>query len=1079
MCRRLFQQALWVGLAFAGLVVPAQVGTCSTASVTTRKNGDAVERVPTDSRREYRITHWTAENGLPQNSIKALAQTRDGYLWIGTLKGLARFDGVRFKVFDHGDTPEMTHDSINDLAVDAADGGLWIGTGDGLLYYRDHRFERYGAEHGIKAGVGNLCVAPPGGVWFACRWGQVGFAYASHVQWREFGLNSDVNTVRQLGEATSEHLLALLGGNHNLCRIELSTNSLVPVKLPEPSAHCSSFFHDTDKSLWVCRDDGIWQASGEAWIRVTTADKQIGPWPNRMYRTSDGQRWVTQREGDRCSLQRLVGGRLEPFEASEFSEVMNVNGLLEDHEGNLWVGSPTGLYRLEPKRLRVYARREGLRNDDTQAVAEGADGTIWVGTAEGASSIRDGKVSNLPVPEAGAGWQKVTVLLAGQQDALLVAWRDHYLARFRQGGWQSVTLPPQGGAPGDLKALFEDREGRLWIGAADGGVLCRDGDQWTYLTATNGLPCVDVRVIHQDRRGDLWFGTFGGGLSRLKEGKFTAYKTNRGDHNNRAWWIHEDAVGVFWVATEEGLNRFTPPGVEQSRKEASESRKQKVESRNRENEGRFFTFTTQHGLGENVVNNIQEDEFGCLWLSGLRGIYRVPRQQLNEVAAGHRAEVECIAYGEADGMLSSECNGGDNQPSGCKDRQGRIWFPTAQGVVMIDPKEMQRTESPPPVVIEQVRANGEVIFGDGCPDSSPKPEARRPKADGKGGLAPNNQPSTINYRLAPGHARVMEIHYTANSLAAPERVVFKYRLEGHDRDWLWDDQNRRVAFYTNLRPGDYTFRVTARGPHGTWNTQGEQFAFYVAPHFYETWAFYIACGAFLLFAGPAVHYRRIRGLRRVQQLEREQALHTERARIAKDLHDDLGANLTGLALRLDVMHSQGRTGDALHGQLATLASSTRGLVDNMREVVWAMNSEHDNVESLASFFGQYTEQYLAAAGLRCRLELPVQAPAQAVSSQMRHQLYLALKEALHNVVRHARASEVRLRLEQEQHELRLAVEDDGCGLPPEGARIAGHGLDSMKKRVTDLGGKFSTTSRNGAGTCIEIRLPLTAAKPKI
>jgi signal transduction histidine kinase len=234
----------------------------------------------------------------------------------------------------------------------------------------------------------------------------------------------------------------------------------------------------------------------------------------------------------------------------------------------------------------------------------------------------------------------------------------------------------------------------------------------------------------------------------------------------------------------------------------------------------------------------------------------------------------------------------------------------------------------------------------------------------------------------------------------------------------------------------------------------------------------------VLSAGLGLHNRRVRGLHHVQLLEQQRSLQEERARIAKDLHDDLGANLTGLALRLDVMHSQGQAGDTQHSQLATLARNTRGLVDNMREVVWAMNSEHDNVESLTSFLGQYTEQYLAAAGLRCRLELPVQAPAQTVSSHMRHQLYLALKEALHNVVRHARASEVRLRLEQEEHELRLAVEDDGCGLPPEGTRIAGHGLDNMGKRVRDLGGEFSATSSNGAGTCIEIKLPLAAPRQR-
>jgi ligand-binding sensor domain-containing protein len=407
----------------------------------------------------------------------------------------------------------------------------------------------------------------------------------------------------------------------------------------------------------------------------------------------------------------------------ELPAELYVTHFLEDREGNLWIGSMNGLFRLEPKRLRVYSRRNGLKSDDTQTVAEGTDGTIWVGTAAGISGIRAGQAVNLSAPDAGTEWRRVTVLLADRHNALWVGRPERYLARFERGQWQKLLAPPELRKAADTTALFEDREGRIWVGVGSGGgVLRLDGSQWSSLTTTNGLSYPDVRLIFQDRRGDLWFGTFGGGLNRLQEGRLTAYKTDRGERNNRAWWIHEDADGVFWVGPEDGLNRFVPPSHNESRKQIAESRngsaergEQKAESRN---EGRFFTFTTQHGLREPVVNNIQEDEFGYLWLSGLRGICRISRQQLNEVAAGQRASVECTAYGEADGMLNSECNGGDNQPAGCKDRDGRIWFPTAQGVVVVDPKEMQQTESPPPVVIEQVRANGKVIFGDGMGSQS-------------------------------------------------------------------------------------------------------------------------------------------------------------------------------------------------------------------------------------------------------------------------------------------------------------------------------------------------------------------------
>ena len=223
MSRGFFQHALWVWLAFALLVVPARAAAEAEALTPTLSHRMG-EGAPT-SRPQYRVTHWTVENGLPQNSINAMVQTRDGYLWLATLKGLARFDGVRFKVFDHNNTPEMTHDSINDLAEDRKDGSLWIGTGDGLLNYRDHRFERYGAEQGIHDGVGNLCSAESGGVWLSCRWGQVGLAKAGRVEFREFGLSVPTNTVNQLGEAASDQLLAILGPNRHLYQIQATWGS--------------------------------------------------------------------------------------------------------------------------------------------------------------------------------------------------------------------------------------------------------------------------------------------------------------------------------------------------------------------------------------------------------------------------------------------------------------------------------------------------------------------------------------------------------------------------------------------------------------------------------------------------------------------------------------------------------------------------------------------------------------------------------------------------------------------------------------------------------------------------------------
>ena len=470
----------------------------------------------------------------------------------------------------------------------------------------------------------------------------------------------------------------------------------------------------------------------------------------------------------------------------------------------------------------------------------------------------------------------------------------------------------------------------------------------------------------------MWFGTYGGGLNRLHEGQITVYTTALGEYNNRAWCIHEDADGVFWVGSRGGLNRFVPPGVKwvvpalagqaTAWRGPSSTLEVQPAKAGTTNADRFFTFTTRHGLHENTINNVQEDDFGYLWLSGLQGIYRVSRGELNEIAMGRQTQAQVLALGEVDGLLNSQCNGGINQPSGCKDRAGRIWFPTARGVAMIDPRNIHRNEVPPPVVIEQVLADNQVVLGDGRP-SRPGDASRGPR------LSPT-MPEANVLRLAPGRARVLEIHYTGNSFAAPNRMRFKYRLEGYDQDWRYDDQNRRVAFYTSLWPGAYTFHVLACNNHGVWSETAAQFSFILAPHFWQTWLFYVLAGAGILGLAAALQAYRLRWQHRLLKLEHQQALADERTRIARDLHDDLGTALTGLALELDVARRDAGTATTLTQRLADAAGHTRGLAERMREVVWAVNPRCDNVPSVASVLEQLASQFLDAAEIRVRLEFP-------------------------------------------------------------------------------------------------------------
>ena len=373
-------------------------------------------------------------------------------------------------------------------------------------------------------------------------------------------------------------------------------------------------------------------------------------------------------------------------------------------------------------------------------------------------------------------------------------------------------------------------------------------------------------------------------------------------------------------------------------------------------------------------------------------------------------------------MVSAETNG-ENQPAGCKTDDGQLWFPTVRGVVMIDPRELKLNERPPPVAIEQVKVDDEVVFGD---DPTGPVKAR---ANSVGGSS-QSTPSQAQLQLAPGRARVIEFQLTALSLTASEKNRFSWRLDGVDSDWS-EPTTRRVATYTTLKPGAYRFHVRAANNHNVWSERDAEFTFTLAPHFWQTWPFYVACGIAIIGAAAGIQAYRLRVQRRILRLEQEAALQGERARIAKDLHDDLGATLTGMALQVDVAKRNVCQAEVLEAQLDNIARSTRGLVEKMRETVWAVNPECDTLESLFGYLCQSAENFLSTASVRFRLDVPVQLLASPVIAELRPNFFLAVTVALNNVVKHAGASEVWLRFQHDEEKLTVTIQDDGRGFAPE------------------------------------------------
>ncbi len=439
-----------------------------------------------------------------------------------------------------------------------------------------------------------------------------------------------------------------------------------------------------------------------------------------------------------------------------------------------------------------------------------------------------------------------------------------------------------------------------------------------------------------------------------------------------------------------------------------------------------------------------------------------------------------------------ETNGQKSQPAAIKTRDGRLWFATTKGVVIFDPAHLPDNTNAPPVVIEQIRANGKIIYDNALSASLPHPMGEG-RGEGSRSIAPDAQAlvssspkskiSNLKSQivLPPSGAHILEIQYTACTFIAPEKARFKYRLEGLDEDWI-DAGTARKAYYANLRPGDYCFRVIAGNKHGGWNTAGASFAFHLQAHFYETWWFYCACAVGLFACAAAIYRWRVGELRRIQQLQLAAALLHERERLAKDLHDGLGGSLTQLTLLTELAEDAPRDPHNLQQRFRKVSRSTREALHAVRDLIWTAQPANDTLESLAMRTCEYAENLFAGGPTQCRFELPAPFPSIALTSTQRQQVLFAAKEALHNVAKHAAATEVHIRVTADPAAFTLTIEDNGCGFLPPGAQLenqkslsAFHGLQTMRERIESLGGQFTLDSTPGRGTTISIQVPLKAA----
>lgn len=754
---------------------------------------------PAKALSQYSLETWTIEQGLPNNTVNAIAQTADGYLWLATYEGLARFDGVRFTVFHSANTEALASNSIRSLAA-AADGSLWIGThGGGLVRLHGGRFTRFTARDGLP---GEMVLAlhadGEGAVWIGTTGG---LARHDAGGLRAIGPYRDsISALRR----DREGFLWVATHGAGLRRLSPQGRwDTYGARQGLPTDVVSSLWEDEAGTLWLGTvGGGLARREGDWFVSHGDSEGLPGSVVWSVIGDPRGALWMATAG---AGLVRLHAGRFSALAAPDGLPGTVLYSLFHDREGSLWVGTNgSGLIRLRDGPFTAFTTREGLSHDFVYAIREDLQGRLWAGTSDGLNRLEDGRWR----PETSCGGRLHNVVRSLGVDAAGALWAGTYgsgVCRLQGGRWTTWTRG-DGLAHDSVRAVLPAADGSVWAGTVGGLSRLQDG-AWRTYTVSHGLPVDSIIALLEDADDALWIGTDGGGLARFEDGRFERFGAEHGLPSNVVLALYRDDRGELWAGTNAGLALW----------------------RN----GRFDTFGARDGLPSDAVYQVLDDGRGGFWLGTGRGIARVERAALLGRTATGASPLKVEVFDKADGLKSAQCTA-PAQPAGWRARDGRLWFATTRGLAVVDPDDRRRGHAAPPVVIEEVMVDERVF------------------------------PAVETLRLPPGTQR-LAFQYTALELGTPQRVRFRYRLEGLDHDWV-DAGDRRVAYYTHLPPGPYRFHVVAASADGAWSEAGSSLAVDLRPHFHQTWGFLVVCAAAAL--GLAVGLHRVR-IRRLQARERE------------------------------------------------------------------------------------------------------------------------------------------------------------------------------------------------------------------
>jgi len=968
---------------------------------------------------QYAHTAWRIRDGFSKGAIYSIAQTPDGYLWLGTELGVLRFDGVRNLPWQPPQNQRLPSNFIFRLLA-ARDGTLWIGTLSGLASWKGGMVTRYPEFDGLA--IVALLEDHEGTIWVGGR-----------------GLPKG-----------------------KLCEIRRPTVQCQP-EVGGLGREVSGLHEDRQGNLWVGLQTGVWrwkpgppqyyaipgeldgirgmadEGDGGLLISMSGGPRRLVdgkpqmayPLPASMrafqspqiLRDRDGGLWIGTSGG---GLAHVHHGRTDVFSQADGLSGDGIGPLFEDREGSIWVGTINGLDRFRELPVITYSTRQGLSNTPTSAVLGTKDGSVWFGTLDGLDRLNNGQLSvyrpQSSRTTSGAWGIAVSGLPNYGFASLLQDSRERiWVSTVREIGYlendRFIRTPVPGGV---VHALAEDSFGNLWIAHQDLGLfklsLPNEVRQIPWTTFGRHGPA--YALARDPSRGGLWLGFYLGGVSYFDGGEVRESYT-AADGLGEGWvsQLRFDREGVLWAATVGGLSRLS--------------------------NGRIATLTSKNGLPCDAVQWTMEDDARSVWLNTPCGLVRIARSELDSwAAAPDKAgrKIQNTVFDSSEGVRSTALAAGYS-PHVAKSPDGKLWFYTPGGISVIDPRHLPVNKLPPPVHNEQIVADRELRW------------------QNLSGAAASN------LRL-PALSRDLQIDYTALSFVAPEKVRFRVKLEGHDPDWK-DAGTDRKAFYTDLPPRHYRFRVMASNNSGVWNEAGDSLDFSVDPAYYQTTWFRASCvAAFFALLWALYRYR-------LHQIKQEFNAHlegriNERVRVARDLHDTLLQGFQGLMLRLQVVDEMLPPGKAKQELEETLETGDQTIVE-ARNAVHDLRSPTANMNDLAGALRALAQEL--ATGHSANFRLLIEGPRRELHPIIRDEIYRIAREALRNAFAHSGAGHIEAEITLGERLFRLRIRDDGAGIPPEvldGGRSGHFGLAGMRERAKQIGSQLTISSGPEAGTEIEL-----------